>query len=109
MKLIIAMIHDEDSHRLTEALNKAGFMATKLASTGGFLKTGNTTILIGVPKEKVDEVIEIIKKECTTNKQMSLLNPPVAGMPDGYLPYPIEVTVGGATVFVVDVDQYYKM
>ncbi|MCT4685707.1 cyclic-di-AMP receptor [Vallitalea sp.] len=109
MKLIIAVIHDEDSHRLTEGLNKSGFMATKLASTGGFLKTGNTTILIGVPKEKVDEVIEIIKRECKTNKQMSLLNPPVAGMPDGYLPYPIEVTVGGATVFVIDVDQYYKL
>lgn len=109
MKLIIAVIHDEDSYKLTERLNKSGFMATKLASTGGFLKTGNTTIFIGVPKEKVDEVMEIIKKECKTNKQMSLLNPPVAGMPDGYLPYPIEVTVGGATVFVIDVDQYIKI
>ncbi|GKX32223.1 hypothetical protein SH1V18_47030 [Vallitalea longa] len=109
MKLIIAVIHDEDSYKLTERLNKSGFMATKLASTGGFLKTGNTTIFIGVPKDKVDEVIEIIKKECKTNKQMSLLNPPVAGMPDGYLPYPIEVTVGGATVFVIDVDQYIKI
>ncbi|MCT4542763.1 MAG: cyclic-di-AMP receptor [Vallitalea sp.] len=109
MKLIIAVIHDEDSHRLTENLNKCGFMATKLASTGGLLKTGNTTILIGVKKEKVDEVIGIIKKQCKTNKQMSLLNPPVAGMPDGYLPYPIEVTVGGATIFVIDVDQYMKI
>lgn len=109
MKLVIAVIHDEDSYKLTERLNKAGFMATKLASTGGFLKTGNSTIFVGTPKEKVDEVIDIIKKECKTNKQMSLLNPPVAGMPDGYLPYPIEVTVGGATVFVVDVDQYIKV
>ncbi len=109
MKLVIAVIHDEDSHRLTERLNKAGFMATKLASTGGFLKTGNTTIFVGTEKEKLEEVLEIIKKECKTNKQMSLLNPPVAGMPDGYLPYPIEVTVGGATVFVLDVDQYLKI
>lgn len=109
MKLIIAVIHDEDSHRLTEEINKAGFMVTKLASTGGFLKTGNSTMLVGVQKEKVEEVLNIIKKECKTNKQMSLLNPPVAGMPDGYLPYPIEVTAGGATVFVVDIDQYLKI
>lgn len=109
MKLVIAVIHDEDSHRLTERLNQSGFMATKLASTGGFLKTGNTTIFVGVEKEKIEEVLDIIKKECKTNKQMSLLNPPVAGMPDGYLPYPIEVTVGGATVFVIDVDQYIKI
>lgn len=109
MKLVIAVIHDEDSHRLTEQINKAGFMATKLASTGGFLKTGNTTMLVGVEKERVQEIIDIIKKECKTNKQMSLLNPPVAGMPDGYLAYPIEVTVGGATVFVIDIDQYIKI
>lgn len=63
MKLVIAVIHDEDSHRLTERLNKAGFMATKLASTGGFLKTGNTTIFVGTEKEKLEEVLEIIKKK----------------------------------------------
>ncbi len=44
-------------------------MATKLASTGGFLKTGNTTIFVGTEKEKLEEVLEIIKKECKTNKQ----------------------------------------
>ena len=66
MKLVIAVVHDEDSHKLMEALTCKGFMATKLASTGGFLKTGNTTLLIGVPKEQVPSVTEIIKDKCKT-------------------------------------------
>lgn len=109
MKLIVAIIHDEDTYRLTEELTNSGYKATKLASTGGFLKTGNTTIFIGVEKEKVDDVIEVIKKVCKTTKQMSVLNQPVSTLADGMISYPIEVTVGGATIFVIDVDKYVKI
>lgn len=109
MKLILTIIHDEDSHKLMDKLSQAGYMATKLASTGGFLKTGNTTLFIGVSKDKVDEVIDIIKSVCKTTKQMSLLNQPITTIPEGYLSYPIEVTVGGATLFVIDVEQYLKI
>lgn len=108
MKLIIAVVHDEDSHKLMEALTCKGFMATKLASTGGFLKTGNTTLLIGVPKEQVPSVTEVIKDKCKTEKQMTLVNPPIPSSIEGCMPYPVEVTVGGATVFVIDVEQYLK-
>lgn len=109
MKLVITIIHDEDSHMLVEKLFNAGFSSTKLASTGGLLRTGNTTLLIGVDKEKVDQVIEIIKETCQTTKRISLINPPTSATPEGYMPYPIEVVVGGATLFVVDVDQYLKI
>lgn len=109
MKLILAIIHDEEAHYLMENLTKAGFSATKLASTGGFLRTGNTTLFIGVDDNKVNEVLEIIKSICKTTKQMSLLNQPISSMPEGYLSYPIEVTVGGAILFVIDVEQFIKI
>lgn len=108
MKLVIAVIHDEDAHKLMEALTCENIMATKLASTGGFLKTGNTTLLIGVPEEQVAKVTKIIEDRCKTEKQMTLINPPIPSSIEGCMPYPVEVTVGGATVFVVDVEQYLK-
>ncbi len=109
MKMVMAVIHDEDSHRLMEALTKGGFMATKLASTGGLLKTGNTTLFVGVEKDKINQVVDIIKDICKTSKKMSLVNPPVSNIPDNMLAYPVEITVGGATIFVLDVDQYIKV
>lgn len=109
MKLVIAIIHDEDAHKLVKELTCKGFMATKLASTGGLLKTGNTTLLIGVAVEKVDEVLEIIKDKCKTEKQLQLMNPPIPSAIEGCMPYPVEVTVGGATIFVVDVEKHLKI
>ncbi len=109
MKMIMTVIHDEDSHKLVERLFNAGYSSTKLASTGGLLRTGNTTLFIGVEKEQVEQVIDIIKETCQTNKRISLINPPTSAMPEGYMPYPIEVVVGGATLFVLDVDQYMKI
>lgn len=109
MKMVLSIIHDEDSHHLMEKLTKAGYMATKLASTGGLLKTGNTTLFVGVPKEEVDSVVEIIKSVCKTTKKMSLVNPPVSNLPDNMMSYPVEITVGGATIFVLDIDQYFKV
>lgn len=58
MKLVLAIIHDEDAARLTTALNKEGFQVTKLASTGGFLRVGNTTMLIGVEEDRLDEALK---------------------------------------------------
>lgn len=109
MKLVIAVIHDEDAHKLMEGLTCKGYMATKLASTGGFLKTGNTTFLVGVPAESVDSVLSIIRDNCKTEKQLTLMSPPIPSAIEGCMPYPVEVTVGGATVFVIDVEQYLKM
>lgn len=108
MKLIIAVVHDEDTHKLMDALSCQGFMATKLASTGGFLKAGNTTLLIGVPQDKVQTVLDIIKAKCKTEKQLSLMSPPIPSAYEGCITYPVEITVGGATVFVIDVEQYFK-
>jgi len=106
MKLIIAVVQDKDSNKLSNALVNENFRATKLASTGGFLKAGNSTFLIGTEDEKVEEVLEIIKKNCKAREQLVAPVSPMGGNADSYVPYPVEIQVGGATVFIVPVDQF---
>lgn len=109
MKLIIAIVQDDDAGELIDILTDSGFRVTKLATTGGFLKAGNTTLMIGVEINKVDEVLKVIEEVCKTRDQIITSPSPVAGSTGVYVPYPVEVEVGGATVFVVDVDKFIKM
>jgi len=109
VKLIIAIVQDEDSSRLVNKLMNEGFSATKLATTGGFLRSGNTTLLIGVEDEKMDQVMGIIENTCKSRKQMAPVHAPISGTAGMYVPaYPVQVTVGGAIVFVLDVEQFKK-
>ena len=108
MKLIIAIVQDEDSSKLVSALMSEGYSVTKLATTGGFLRAGNTTLLIGVEDNKLDGAMAVIEKTCKTRKQISTTPTPVSGNNASFVPYPIEVMVGGATVFVMNVDQFKK-
>ena len=107
MKLIIAIVNSDEAGWLIESLNGGGFSVTKLATTGGFLRAGNATLMIGVDDNQVDDVMEIIREKCCTRKQMTAT---MTGMSQtgGVMPYPVEVTVGGATVFVLDVDRFEK-
>lgn len=109
MKLVIAIVHDEDARFLVDELTTSKFKVTKLASTGGFLKAGNTTLFIGIDNSQVDLVMEIIKNNCETRKQIVTAQPPVTGAPGTFTPYPVEVKVGGATVFVMDIEKYVKL
>lgn len=108
MKLIVAVIQDKDQGRLLEALMEAGFRATKLASTGGFLREGNTTLLLGVEDERVEAAMQIIRRICKAREQLVTPLSPMGGPADAYIPYPVEVTVGGATVFVLNVERFEK-
>jgi uncharacterized protein YaaQ len=109
MKLVIAMVQDDDALDLVDAITEAGFRVTKLASTGGFLKSGNTTLIMGVEKDKVQTVISVVEEVCKTRKQIITTPTPITGNVDMYMSYPIEIEVGGATIFVVDVDQFIKI
>ena len=109
MKLIIAIVHDEDAGELMNTLTDDGYGVTKLATTGGFLRSGNTTLLIGVEKEKIDIVMNIIGDICKTRRGVITPPSPVLGSTGIYVPTPMEVTVGGATVFVLDVDKFEKI
>lgn len=109
MKLIIAIVQDEDASRLVSKLMNEGFGVTKLATTGGFLRAGNTTLLVGVDDEKFDAAMAVIEKVCKSRKQIATAPTSMTGVNGVYSPYPIEVQVGGATVFVLTVDQFMKL
>ncbi len=108
MKLVVAVIQDKDSHKLLSGLTEAGFRATKLSSTGGFLREGNTTLLVGVEDVQVDRVLSIIKSTCRAREQLVTPLSPMGGPADSYIPYPVEILVGGATIFVLDVERFEK-
>jgi uncharacterized protein YaaQ len=108
MKLIVAIVQDQDSHRLSGALMEHNFRATKLASTGGFLKSGNTTFMIGTEDIRIDKALQVIKDSCKSREQLVAPVSPMGGNADSYVPYPIEVEVGGATVFVLPIDQFHQ-
>ncbi|MDD2992123.1 MAG: cyclic-di-AMP receptor [Pygmaiobacter sp.] len=107
MKMITAIVNKEDSGAVSSALTKAGFSVTRLSTTGGFLLAGNVTLLIGTEDEKVDEAISIIAEY---SKQRTEIVPSTASYGIGVTTaFPLEVTVGGATVFVTPVDRFEKL
>ena len=108
MKLILAFVQNEDGSRVIDNLSKAGFRVTRLSTTGGFLRAGNTTLVIGTDDEKVDEAINLIKDSSRSRKQIIDTSSMGANLSMGgaYMPYPVEVTIGGATIFVLNVDRF---
>ena len=107
MKLIVAVLRKEDEADTIAELNKKGFFVTELATTGGFLMAGNMTLLIGTEDERVDACIACISKCC---KQRTEIVPGAASIGLGLeSAMPIEVTVGGATVFVTNVERFEKL
>ena len=109
VKLIIAIIQDEDASRLINELMTEGYRVTKLATTGGFLRAGNTTLLVGVEDDRLQKAMEVIERVCKSRKQIASTPAPISGTAGMYVPFPVEVTVGGATIFVLDVEQFTKI
>ena len=108
MKLIVAIVQDQDVNALMDALTEKKYRVTKLSSTGGFLKSGNTTLLIGVEDDKVNEVKELVDHNCKTREiTTSLLTVTMPG--DTFVPYPLEVKVDGATLFVLNVEEFLRV
>ncbi len=107
MKLIIAIVNTADSGDLSNALTKAGMSITKLATTGGFLKQGNTTLLMGIDDGRVDEAFEIIKKYSGVRTERQPIHN-LSAYPS-MIPSSVETTVGGAVVFVTDVERFEKL
>jgi len=108
MKLILAIVSSDDSQSVIRSLTQQGFLITKLATTGGFLMAGNVTIITGVEDDRVDEAINIIRE---TSKSRSQTVPTISESSlGGFFNAPlVEVTVGGATIFVLPVDRFEKI
>ncbi|MCR4620852.1 MAG: cyclic-di-AMP receptor [Clostridiales bacterium] len=108
MKLLIAIVQDEDASRLVSALMSEGYGVTKLATTGGFLRAGNTTLLIGVDDCKLDGAMSVIERVCKSRKQIATQPAQMSPGMANFTPFPVEVVVGGATVFQLNVEQFKK-
>jgi uncharacterized protein YaaQ len=109
LKLVVTIIHDRDRHKVSEALLQAGHKFTKISSTGGFLRDGNVTLLIGVEDEMLEDVMNVIRDSCKSREQMVSMPPPDV-MPAGtFIPSPVKVEVGGAVIFVVDVERFERV
>lgn len=109
MKLVVAIVHNEDAGALVDALLDKEFRATRLHSSGGFLKQSNATIMLGVEEAEVDEVMSIVRENCTSRMQTVNPMPPIMEPGEFFMPYPLEVEVGGATVFVLPVERFEKL
>ena len=105
MKLIVAIVHHEDAGVLVDALLDKEYRATRLHSSGGFLKQSNATILLGVDDAKVDDVLGIVRANCHSRTQVVNPMPPIMEPGEFFMPYPLEVEVGGATVFVLPIER----
>jgi uncharacterized protein YaaQ len=111
MKLIIAIAHERDKHKLADALLENGLTFTKLGSTGGFLRQGNVTVLIGVEDDDVARVMQVLKDACgTTERFVNVPGEVVAGAAalGAFPPHPVKVESGGAVAFVVNVDDFHR-
>ena len=109
MKLIFSVVQGKDADNLLNALRDSGYRSTQINSAGGFLRESNVTVLVGVDDEFVPDVLRIIKQNCYTRTQY--VNPLLPIMEPGefYVPNPVEVQVGGATVFVLNVLRAERM
>jgi len=108
MQLVVAVIQDRDTDNALEALTKQGLRVTRIATSGGFLEQGNTTLLIGIEESQLSLVTTALREAC---RRRTMYVPMTAGMTDlAYgLNSQIEVEVGGATLFAFNVEYFEQI
>jgi uncharacterized protein YaaQ len=109
VKLVVAIVQGEDASGTVQALSSAGISVTRLASSGGFLQQGNSTLIIGIADERVEDVVGVIRDNCRERSRFLSPMPPMVEPGEFFMPYPVEVQVGGATIFVLPVDRFEKL
>jgi len=108
MKMVMAIVQDDDAKAVLDDLAAVGYRATKIASTGGFLRRGNSVLLVGVEASLVDDVLDMLRRRCHA-RRWPVGASAVSVLSQGTSSVPIEVPVGGATVFVWDVERYERL
>jgi uncharacterized protein YaaQ len=109
MKLLVAIVQKEDAGALGDELIRAKFSLTKLESVGGFLKEKNNVFLLGVEEKQIKQALDIIKEHSQTRTEVISSAPPIVEPGEFFISSPVEVEVGGATVFILDVDQFKRL
>jgi uncharacterized protein YaaQ len=108
VKLAVCIVHNRDKGKVTDALVRDGFKFTIIGSTGGFLREGNTTILIGVEEHELEGLKGLMAENCQSREQLVNVMPYEAAPPGAFIPSPVKVPVGGAVMFLLDVEQFHR-
>lgn len=108
MKLVVCVVHNRDKGKIGDELLRAGFKFTVIASSGGFLREGNTTLMIGAEDDEVSGLMSIVSQNCKSRDQVLNVMPLEAGATGAFIPSPVKVPVGGAVVFVMDVERFER-
>jgi len=111
VKLVVSIVHNRDKGKITDELVKAGFKFTIIGSTGGFLREGNTTFLIGVEDDELESLLSVVSSNSQTREQLLNVSPfetGATGAPGAFIPSPVKVPVGGCVVFVLNVDRFER-
>ncbi len=109
MKLIVGIVTEDDSRNLMEKLVEAGYRATLVSSTGSFLRQGNATFLIGVEEDRVDGVLKVFEKTCKKRVRELPPLPSFLSRSTEQQSESTKVEIGGAVVFVLDVERFIKI
>lgn len=109
MKLIYAIIRNDNEDDVIQALMQDHFVVTRLSTTGGFLKKGNTTLMIAVEDGDVDRCIDVIKAQCGRRQEITVNMSYLSGSSlMNYTTMPMNVEIGGATIMVVPLERFEK-
>jgi len=103
------IVQGDDASILLEALSDRGYRATRINTAGGFLKKANATLLLGIEEDQIEPVLEIVRTNC--QRRLEWVNPTPIGpvLDDFLLVQPVEVEIGGATIFIQDVEEFVRL
>jgi uncharacterized protein YaaQ len=108
VKLAVCIVHNRDRNRLNERMVEAGFKFTVIGSTGGFLREGNTTVLVGIEDHEAETLKSIVAGSCSSRDQVVTIAPVESGPSGGIPATPLNVPVGGAVLFFLHVDEFCR-
>ena len=109
MKLLFGIVQEPDADVLADALVTGSFRFTRVPTAGGFLREGNTTFIIGVDEARIGDLLGIVRRNATTRMQIVSPMQTVQDLGETRLPFPVEVQVGGATMFMFDLDRVEQL
>src|SRR5436305_4399653 len=108
VKLVVSIVHNRDRGKITDELVRAGFKFTIIGSTGGFLREGHTTFLVGAEDQDLPTLLAVVEENSQARDQLVNVMPYEAAPPGAFIPAPVKVPVGGAVVFVMNVDEFHR-
>lgn len=108
MKLAVCILHNRDKNRIIDDLINAGFKFTIIGSTGGFLREGNTTLLVGVEEGSVESLREVLQRNCQSREQVLSMAGYETNPAAAFVPSAMKVSVGGAVMFLLPVEEFSR-